>query len=536
MSAHWVLTDGTRVESDRAQACRKTTLGSAGRGGRDDCFRGPRDWQHHWDMQVQPSLCKTWMMAMRGFLDTLLMTSGAPTHSALTTALGETLTYQALITAVEQAADTLREAGVQPGQIVAVDTRSAAAVLAMLAVLEAGATLMPWDGRQNDLGLLETARPVKLITQASFEGAITLASPCDNPRELAPGIGLLLFTSGSTGRPKGVLLSLDGLMANIDAILSYLPVRKFPRTALTLPLSYSYAFVGQALVTLRAGGTLLMMQDLPFPAQQLSTMRALDASGLSGVPTSLRRLCEAALDMPVSERPQLGYVASAGAPLDQATRERLGEVFPCARRFNQYGLTEASPRVAACSDQEPAFHAGSVGRPLPGLTVLARDPQGTPLPPGQTGTLWIQGPSIMRGYLDDETGSSKVLIEGGLLSGDDGWVDDAGYIFTVGRQDGLIKVAGERVSLQQVTAVIQAVAGVREAAVVARPDSMVDHYLVAFVAGDPGIITAIKAHVRAHLPLAGRPRRIVVVEHLPRNARDKLDWQVLQHLATEGGT
>ena len=462
-----------------------------------------------------------------------MFTGHALSQSALITPRGDTLSYYDLAGAVKCGAQALRAAGAMPGQVVSVDTRSPAALLAMLAVLATGATLLPYDARQHDGGTIEKARPAWRVTHAAFDGTITVVSPGSVPREVSPDIGLLLFTSGSTGRPKGVLLSHDGLKVNIDAILTYLPVKVFPRTALTLPLSYCYALVGQALVTLRAGGTLLLMQDIPFPGQQLSMMRALGANGLSGVPTSLRRLCAAALEVPVSERPELGYVASAGAPLSEETRARLGEAFPQARRFNQYGLTEASPRVTACSDQEPAFHKGSVGKPLPGLTVEARDPQGVRLPPGQIGALWIQGPSVMRGYIDDAEGSSQVLVDGGLLSGDEGWVDAAGYVYTVGRQDGLVKVAGERVSLQRVTEVIQALSGVREAVVIAIPDSLLDHALVAFVAAEPTMASTVKAHIRAHLPLAERPRRVMMLETLPRNARDKLDMQALERMATD---
>src|SRR5262249_22326873 len=160
------------------------------------------------------------------------------------------------------------------------------------------------------------------------------------------------------------LLSRAGIETNVEAILSYLPVREHPRTAVVLPLSYSYALVGQVLTTLRAGGTLLLLGDLAYPPLQLEAMARFAASGLSSVPTSLKLLSQAAAES--AARPPLGYLASAGAPLSAATVATVRAAFPQARLFNQYGLTEASPRVTALSDAEPEFAQGSVGRALPG--------------------------------------------------------------------------------------------------------------------------------------------------------------------------
>lgn len=467
------------------------------------------------------------------------LTAQVPDHApAIVTSRGDRLTYAELRHAVARASGSLAAVGARAGRVVAVAVKEpAGALVAMLAALEAGAAVLPLDvraGEESRRAVIERARPVAIVTGGGPDGALELA-PSDAPRELPPEVGLLLFTSGSSGVPKGVLLGKAGIEANVEAILSYLPVREHPVTALVLPISYSYALVGQALVTLRAGGQLLLLNDIAFAATQVEAMRELGASGLSSVPTSLRLLASAALELPPDERPTPGYLASAGAPLDARTRELLHEAFPAARRFNQYGLTEACPRVTALSDAEPAFARGSVGRPLPGITVRIADPEGAPLPAGEVGELVIRGPSVMLGYLDDPEGTARVLTPGGLRAGDMGYMDAEGYLYVVGREDGVVKCAGERVSVEEVASVLRSAPGVREACVVALPDELMGAQLIGFV--EPaGVAAAAKDAARRLLPAAKRPRRIVEMQGLPRGANGKLDLAALRQLATRSSS
>lgn len=455
---------------------------------------------------------------------------------ALVTSSGDRLTYAELRRAVAQAAATLTASGATSGRVVAVGIKQpAGALIAMLAAMDTGAAVLPLDLRAGEAGLKDTrdrAKPAVVVTEADLEGHLTLECPPD-PRTIPNTAGLLLFTSGSSGPPKGVVLGKRGIAANVDAILSYLPVRAFNTTALVLPMSYSYALVGQALVTLRAGGRLLLLNDVPFAATQVDLMVQEGATGLSSVPTSLRLIAQAAADLPAGDRPPLGYLASAGAPLDEKTRALMKTVFPAARRFNQYGLTEACPRVTGLSDAEPAFEQGSVGRPLPGITVHAIGPDGLKLPAGEVGELVVNGPSVMLGYLDDPDGTARVLGPDGLHAGDHGYVDADGYVYVVGREDGVVKCAGERVSLEEVAAVLRLAPEVREACVVAVPDELMGAHLVAFIEPQAGLEAAGPAREAAkrQLSAAKRPRRIIELPELPRSANGKLDLAAMRRLA-----
>jgi acyl-CoA synthetase (AMP-forming)/AMP-acid ligase II len=230
----------------------------------------------------------------------------------------------------------------------------------------------------------------------------------------------------------------------------------------------------------------------------------------------------------------LAYVASAGAPLDATTVRLVRAAFPGATLFNQYGLTEASPRVTAISDAEQAFARGSVGRPLDGVEVFAVDEAGRPMPPSLEGEIVVRGPNVMLGYLDDAEGTAAVLdATGALRTRDRGYVDHDGYVFVTGRTDGVVKVSGERVSVEEVAAVLRAVDGIEEAAVVALPHPDLGATLVAFVEGGEAARTSARDAARRLLPPAKRPSKILVVDALPRTQNGKIAYAELRVLASE---
>lgn len=427
---------------------------------------------------------------------------------------GTGLSYRQLAAEVDGEARTLRAQGAGPGRVVGLGLADPLQfIISALAVWECGAVLLPLDvraGLDPALSLVRRARPILLRTAAGLQ---QLA----DPRELDPRTALLLFTSGSSGAPKGVLLSRDGLRANLEAILRYLPQA---RTAIVLPLTYSYALVGQALATLQAGATALLLAELKYPAEQLDAMVRLGARGLSSVPPSLRLLARAVAEG--ISAPPLDYVASAGAALDAATVSLVRAAFPAARLWNQYGLTEASPRVAAISDADPAFGKGAAGRPLQGIELRTEGEE-----------ILVRGPSVMLGYLDDPEATARALLPGGWLrTGDLGRVED-GCLFVHGRGDGVVKCAGERVGLDEVAGVLRECAGVADACVVAVPDEALGARLVAFIEAPPGVLPALRQSLRRKLLPAKRPAQIVPVESLPRLPSGKIDRQALRRRAEE---
>jgi long-chain acyl-CoA synthetase len=392
-----------------------------------------------------------------------------------------------------------------------------------LAVFDAGGVVLPVnlrtpkDQRKHDV--------FGAVARVSDEGVERLPSP----RAYDPDIRLILSTSGSSGKRRHAMLTERGILANIEAILSYLPLRDHRRPAIVLPLWYSYALVGQALTAFRAGATPILLNDEPFPIRQLQAMAQHEVDGLSSVPTSLRRLTETARELSKAERPKLAYLASAGEPLGRSTIALMRKVFPGVRLFNQYGLTEASPRVAAISDDDIGFDAGSVGRPLPGITIEAWHSDGRPVLASDPAELVVTGPSVMRGYLDDPEATAAVLTERGLRTGDLGYFDSKGRVYVVGRKDDVVKVSGERISLIEVGETLCTHAGTEECIVLGAPDEYGTLHLVAFARTLD--LPGLKRFARDNLAPVARPVRWVGMSAIPRNTSGKVDRAELRGLA-----
>ncbi|MBS2023280.1 MAG: acyl--CoA ligase [Deltaproteobacteria bacterium] len=481
-------------------------------------------------MSALPGLRRLWARAIEGPAEGAI---------ALVRPSGESFTYAQLADAVVRGAEQLRAAGVRERSAVAIAVADPlGALLAALSIWEAGAAVLPLELRGGAAFVEDAivrAGVTRVVRDAWPSGELSIATREAPHKELDPRAGLLLFTSGSSGKPKCVVLGREGLAANVDAILRYLPIAQAPRTALTLPLTYSYALVGQALTTLRAGGTLILLGELAFPALQLEAMVRHGAHGLSSVPAALRLLAKAAHEsraaaLPV---PALRYVASAGAALEPAIAAQVHSAFPHATLFSQYGLTEASPRVAAISSEEPAFARGATGRALEGLDLWIEDDAGARVPAGAQGQIVVRGPSVMLGYLDDPEATQRALgADGGLRTGDLGHVDESGILFVHGRNDGVVKVAGERVGLDEIASALRTVQGAREIAIAAVPDEALGNRLIGFVECDSAdVLGLVRKHARDTLPPQKRPAKLLQVPRIPRTANGKIDRAALQRLA-----
>jgi acyl-CoA synthetase (AMP-forming)/AMP-acid ligase II len=242
-----------------------------------------------------------------------------------------------------------------------------------------------------------------------------------------------------------------------------------------------------------------------------------------------RVVCE----LPHDKRPKLGYVASAGGVLTSETVKLIREAFPEARIFNQYGLTEASPRVTAVDDQSEAFAKGSVGKPIRDVAIEVWDGD-RQCAPGERGEIVVSGPSVMLEYLDDPDGTATVLTARGLRTGDLGYADADGYIYVDGRNDDLVNIAGERTSLHAVADSIRALDGVDDAFVAAVADEQLGTKLVAIVAAEAYRLREIQRATRQALPSAQRPGTWLVVDELPRTDNGKLDRGKMRSWAQAG--
>lgn len=330
--------------------------------------------------------------------------------------------------------------------------------------------------------------------------------------------GLIIYTSGSTSDPKGVLHSLQGIYSNVESIIDYLPVQKKSRVAITLPLHYSYTFIGQILTSLAVGATLIQI-DTMFASTYLKRLIDLDISVLSSVSFELKKL----LQVPKSS--SLGRsvkcIASAGMSFDRHLYEKLKKIFPSAIFFDQYGFAEAGPRVSAISDEDEHFLVGSVGKPINNVSVGLLTSDGIIHKSGKEGILVVKTKSAMIEYVSEPEATKSSFHEGWLLSGDYSHILENGYIYLLGRKQDFANVYGEKISLVEIEDCLKSYPGIMDTAVIALDDQMIGSRIIAFVESTIFNKHSIEEYLVQMLSPQKKPHDLMQIDKIPRSSAGK---------------
>jgi acyl-CoA synthetase (AMP-forming)/AMP-acid ligase II len=400
-------------------------------------------------------------------------------------------------------------------------TSSAAFVRTLLAVMWSGNVPVPVDPNLP-------AEALRYIREKSEAVAVLDASalPPDGPesdRYTPSRPALVVFTSGTSGFPKGVIVSDANLTHSCRTIAGYLDYHAYPSAAVALPLFYSYALISQVLCQLSVGGRLRLFGDMRNP---LKFAAAVDAAGLEtfcGVPTTYHALCTFHALRRLS-MPSVRVLCSAGAAMDRTLLDATREIFPNAHFFNNYGMTEAAPRIAFIRDDDPRFGEPTCGRPMAGVEVRVIDPETErELPEREPGMLVIRGPNVTSGYLNDPEQTAHAFTASGWLKSGDMAYLDRGYIFIQGRLDDVFSSGGEKVAPLEIERALNTCPGVEASAVTGVPDAQRGMVPVAFVkaAGDLPRQQLLD-HLRDRLPLSKIPLRFYRVSGFPTTANGKL--------------
>ncbi len=346
-------------------------------------------------------------------------------------------------------------------------------------------------------------------------------------------LAALLYTGGTTGRSKGVALTHAGLDAagHAGALAGRAPGRV--RGLLSLPLAHVYGLMVSVtgLHAVEPGETVLMRWFDAAGWIALVEQHRTQTSAL--VPSMISML----LAQPLEDHDlsSLERLSSGGAPLAPELALELERRIPGVEVREGYGCTESSALISA---QPEHRRLGSVGTPVPGVTVRILGPDGTELPPGQDGEICVRGPVVMRGYWNAPEATAEALRGGELHTGDVGHLDDDGYLFVVDRIKDLIIRNGFNVYPRDVEDVLLAHPEVTGAAVVGRPDPRTGEEVVAFVSVAPGSSLTpdrVVAYAKEHLSAAKYPREVRVVDSIPLTSVLKTDRKALRRLLTSGG-
>lgn len=354
------------------------------------------------------------------------------------------------------------------------------------------------------------------------------------PVDLDTHNAVLPYSSGTTGLPKGVMLSHRNLVVNVDQFQGVEQIAKGEITPAFLPFFHIYGLQALMNAYLGAGACLATM-----PRFDLETFLVLiqkhKAERVFIVPPVAIALAKHPL-VDKFDLSSLKQINSAAAPmggdLGAAMRERLGCVITQA-----YGMTELSPGSHVMSPDAP--RDGAVGQAIAGTQSRIVDPEtGKDLGPGKEGELWVKGPQVMRGYLNNAKATAETITrDGWLRTGDIACFDDDGYLFIRDRLKEVIKVKGFQVAPAEIEARLLDHPEIVDAGVVGAPDAEAGEVPVAFVqraAGSKLKRAEIKAHVAETLAHYKRLDRVIFVDEVPKSASGKILRRLLRERLTSG--
>jgi len=469
---------------------------------------------------------------------------------------GRRVTHRAFLAEAARYAHALRDAGLAPGDRVALQLEKSPGMLAVIAgAIQAGIVFLPLNtaytpaevdyflgnskakllladpSRADGLAPVAAGAGAQLMTLdtdggGSF-GAAAKHAPETFPTESC-GSGTLaafLYTSGTTGRSKGAMLSHDNLLSNAQVLVDCWRFTDRDVLLHALPIFHTHGLFVATNVALLAGCPMIFLPK--FDADEVIRMLP-QATAMMGVPTFYTRLLDDARlnrDLVANMRLFVSGSAPLLAETHQAWEERTGH-----RILERYGMTETNMNTSNPYDGDR--RAGTVGLPLPGVEVKVCDPSGAEVPQGEIGVIEVRGPNVFQGYwqMPDKT-REELRADGFFLTGDLGRFDADGYVTIVGRAKDLIISGGFNVYPKEVEMALDALPGVLESAVIGVPHRDFGEGVVAVVVPQKGVTLdpqALKVALAAELAAFKRPKHVAVVGDLPRNTMGKVQKNLLR--------
>lgn len=341
-------------------------------------------------------------------------------------------------------------------------------------------------------------------------------------------LAAIIYTSGSTGDPKGVMLTHRNMLTACTSIASYLELQEDEVILGVLPLAFDYGLY-QMIMAFCTGARLVLERSFTFPAQILNLIVDERVTGFPGVPTIFSILAELK-NLKDYDLSKIRYVTSTAAALPVKHILMLKDIFPAARIYSMYGLTECK-RCTYLPPKDIERKPSSVGIAIPNTEMWIVDEDGNKVGPGTVGQLVIRGATVMKGYWEKPEATAKKLKPGPLpgeqvlYTGDYCKMDEEGYLYFVGRMDDIIKSRGEKVAPKEVENVIMNIPGVKEVAVIGVPDDILGQAVKAFIVLEDGITMnekQIQMECQSRLENFMVPKFIVSVPRLPKTATGKI--------------
>ncbi|MDB6147848.1 MAG: oxalate--CoA ligase-like [Spartobacteria bacterium] len=491
----------------------------------------------------------------RASLAELLADPGSSASAIVTTSPPAVVSYKALADQIERLSGQFSNAGLKPGDCVAIVLPNSleflVIVLALTRARLVAAPLNPAYKPDETCYFIKNAQAKALVVEgvsgAVREATAGLGVPVWTPHVDARGVvgllelpqasrttldapdpddvALFVYTSGTTGRPKCVPLTHANIVWSSRNIAAHYALTSADRSLVVMPLFHGHGLIGSTLSTLASGGCVIVPPRFSASAFW-GQFREHRATWYSAVPTIHQvLLARADSDGAPSSGPR--FIRSCSAALAPTILTRLEHRFG-APVLEAYGMTEAAHQVASNPLPPLPHKPGTVG---PGDEISIIDEAGRHLAANVPGEVVVRGPNVMRGYRNDPDANASAFIDGWFRTGDTGALDGDGYLTLLGHTKEMINRGGEKISPEEVEAVLLQHPAVAEAAAFGVPDAKYGEEIwAAVVLRSPTDPQELQAFCSSRLADFKVPKVIHVVSTLPKNATGKVQRRDLAAL------
>ena len=382
--------------------------------------------------------------------------------------------------------------------------------------------LVPQEGAEEARKAAEQLKIPVYAVQMDDKGYVSIVGAPKRVPVIPPSpddVALVLHTSGSTGRPKRVPLKHRNLAVSCENIAATYDLKANDVSLCVMPLFHIHGLVASTLSSFMTGGTVVVPNKFN-PMSFWRTVREHNVTWYSCVPT-IHQLSTARLNEKPEGIEKLRFVRSCSSALSPVLKEKLENLLQVPV-LEAYGMTEASHQM--CSNPLPPREskASSVG-PGTGVKIGIMDEDGNLLPSGELGEIVIQGPNVVDGYENNPEANAKSFTNGWFRTGDQGVIDADGYLHLTARIKELINRGGEKIAPLEIDEVMMTHPCVAEAVAFGMPHpTWGEEVAIAVVLKEPLTEAMLMEHCKKHLADFKVPKKILIVEKIPRTATGKI--------------
>lgn len=354
----------------------------------------------------------------------------------------------------------------------------------------------------------------------------------NNQKACMDDTAIMLHTSGTTSDPKRVMLSHKNLIANIESNIQSLNFVETDVSLIGLPMFFGYCNTAQMLTHFYLGATIVILENLFTPNKFFKLVEKHAVTNFTGVPSMLLML----LDFKRKEQydiSTLRFICFGGGHISKEKLVEVMQTFSTVDFIQTYGQTEAAPRVTCLLAKDATRKLGSIGKPIPHVSVRIVDEDGRDVAANEIGELIVKGPNVMRGYYKKEEVTKETIKNAWLHTGDYATFDEEGFIYLIGRKKNMIISGGINIYPEEIEELIMNFNQIKEVCVVSEKHEILGEVPIAKVVVKEENVNEFDAERLHHycydnLAVYKVPTRIEVVETLPKTKTGKIKRNLIK--------